>query len=268
MRRHDAVRVRLGRRVGLGRAVGAAGIAVVDQRLLLVGRVAVRVHADPVDAVDAVAALRDVGGREAPVAVAGLAQPVVDLRARGHRVVGAPAPRPPAFLGHEQRRHQRLEHAAAPRWRHAHARVRERALEDRLAEVGAGEADGLRLDAAVVGEGAERAVVVARRQLALLDPDVARDPALGDDRVVAAGCVAAGGRVVEEDLVALGPVVEAEVHRVEQRLRARPQLRHPVGDDAEADREPAVVDRGEPRRDGVAARRGRGERARCGCRTS
>ena len=82
VRRHDAVRVRRRRRVGLRVAARAAGEAVVDERVVLVGRVAVGVHADRVDAVDAVAALGDVRRREAPVAVAGLDEPVVDLRAR------------------------------------------------------------------------------------------------------------------------------------------------------------------------------------------
>ena len=70
VRGDDAVRVRRRRRVGLRRALRAAREAVVDQRRVLVRGVAVRVRADAVDAVDVVAALRLVGRREAPVAVA------------------------------------------------------------------------------------------------------------------------------------------------------------------------------------------------------
>ncbi len=206
---------------------GQPGAAVVDERRVLIRGVAVRVRADGVDPVGPVAALRRVGRREAPVAVTRLGQPVVDLRADPERVVDAPAPRRPALLGHEQRRHQRLEHAAAPRRRDPRPRVRQRALVHRLAEVGARRAERLRLDpgpVAGVRERAIRAVVLARGDAALLDADVGRDPALGDGRVVAAHRLAGRGHVVEEDPVDLRPVVEAEVHRVEQRLRARAQL--------------------------------------------
>ena len=222
MRRDHAVRVRRRRWVGLCRAAGAAREAVVDERLVVVGRVAVRVHPDRVDAVLRVAALRDIRGREAPVAVARLDHPVVDLRPHRERVVRAPAAGSPVLLGHEQRGHQRLEHAAAPPRRHERAVVGVGAVIDLLAEVGAREADRPRLDpgpVARVGERPERAEVLALRDLALLDPDVAGDPALRDDGVVAAGFCARVGHVVEQDPVDAGPVVEAEVHRVEQRLR-------------------------------------------------
>ena len=91
VRGDDAVGVRLRRRVRLRGAAGAVAEAVVDQRPVLVGRPAVGVGADPVDAVDAVAALGTVRRREAPVAVAGLAQAVEDLRLDRQRVVDAPA---------------------------------------------------------------------------------------------------------------------------------------------------------------------------------
>ena len=256
MRRDDAVGVGRGRRVGQRRALQEVQPSKPWSISVLSSFDAFPSGFDPdaVDAVDVVAALRLVRRREAPVAVARLGQAVVDLRAHPQRVIHAPAPGPPALLGHEQGRHQRLEHAAAPRRRHPHARVGERALEDGLAEVAARVAERLRLDEAG-GECAERAVVLARRDLALLDPDVGRDPALGDGRVVAAHRLAGLGLVVEEDLVALGVVVEVEVHRVEQPLRLRAQLGHPIRDDAQPDREPRVVDRRQPRRDLVAARR-------------
>src|SRR6266498_2057346 len=95
-------------------AARAAGEAVVHERVVLVGRIAIRVHADRVDAIGGIAALGDVGGREAPVAILRLVQPVVDLCPHRERVVDPPASRRPALLRHEQRRHQRLEHAAAP----------------------------------------------------------------------------------------------------------------------------------------------------------
>ena len=103
MRRDDAVRVGRLRRVGLRRAVRAAREAAVDQRAVLVRRVAVGSMPIGVDAVDGVAAVRVVGGREAPVAVAGDVQAVVDLGAR--RSAGGSSPQlpgAPALLGHEQ----------------------------------------------------------------------------------------------------------------------------------------------------------------------
>ena len=108
---------------------------------------------------------------------------------------------------------------------------------------------------AAVGERAPGPVVDAARQVALGDPDVVRDPALGDDRVVAARRLAGVGRDVEEDPVLLGPVVDAEVHRVVERVRPAGELRDGVGDDPQADGEPAVVDRGEDRRQRGAGRR-------------
>ena len=78
VRRDDAAAV-----AGRRRRAGPAALeAVVDERPLLVGRVAVRLEPDRVDAVLAVAAVRVVRRREAPVAVAGLLLAVVDLRPR------------------------------------------------------------------------------------------------------------------------------------------------------------------------------------------
>ena len=56
-----------------------------------------------------------------------------------------------------------------------------------------------------------------------------------------------------------GAVVEAEVHRLVQRSGATPQLRHRVLDDPQAHGQPAVVHRGQDRRQWRAGRRPRGE---------
>ena len=259
MRRHDAVRVRGRRRVGLRRpAARAAGVAAVDERVVVVGRAAVRVHPDRVDAVRLVAALGDVRRREAPRAVARRAQPVVDLRVDRQRVVLAPGAGSPVLLGHEQRRHQRLEHRAAPARRQPRALVLVAAVEDVHAGVVAVEARRARLlpvTVAGVGEAAPAPVVGLARQLALRRPDVVRDPALRDDGVVAAHALAGRRHVVEQDLVARRLVVEAEVHRVVQRAGACREARHAAADDLQAGREPAVVDRREDRRQRRAGRR-------------
>ena len=81
-----------------------------------------------------------------------------------------------------------------------------------------------------------------RRQLALEDPDVAGDPALADDRVVAARRRARVRYDVERDPVSVRPVVEAEVHAFEQFCGALGHLRDGVRHDLQAGGQPAVVD--------------------------
>ena len=145
-----------------------------------------------------IATFRDVGRREAPVAVLRGHEPVMDLGRDRERMVDRPAARRPLLLGHEQRRHQRLEHAAAPPRHDAEVFVPVGALEHLDAEVPGVEADRLRLrpaPVAGVGECPPGTEVLLRRQLALGDPDVARDPAFADDRVVAARRIAVLRRV-------------------------------------------------------------------------
>ena len=97
------------------------------------------------------------------------------------------------------------------------------------------------------------------RKLALGDADVARDPALADDRVVAARRVAGPGFEVKEDLVAFRDVVEAEIHAVVDRLGPVGQLRNASAHDREPGCEPAVVHRGQAGLVGFAARRPHGD---------
>ena len=142
----------------------------------------------------------------------------------GQRVIDGPAPRSPHVLGNEQGGHQRLEHAAAPSWDDAHPGVRIGAFEDVHAQVGPMDTDRLGLlpaPVAGVGERPPGPEVLLGGQLAIGDPDVARDPALADDRVVAARRDARVGCDMEGDPVDVRPVVEAEVHAVEQRLCRR-----------------------------------------------
>ena len=114
-----------------------------------------------------------------------------------------------------------------------------------------------------VRERAVAPVVGLLRHLARGDADVVGDPALADHRVVAARRRAGVGHVVEQDAVDVGPVVEAEVHRVVERPGAPRELRHAVLDDLQAGGEPAVVDRGQDRDQRRAGRRpGRQLRAR------
>ena len=69
---------------------------------------------------------------------------------------------------------------------------------------------------------------MALGDLALGDPDIARDPALADDRVIAARRLPVLGSVVEQDSVDLRPVVEAEIHAVEEGSGALPTARGPL----------------------------------------
>ena len=110
-----------------------------------------------------------------------------------------------------------------------------------------------------VREAPERPEILLGRKLALGDADVARDPALADDRVVAAGDIAGPGLVVEHDLVAFRDVVEAEIHAVVDRLGPVGQLRNASAHDREPGREPAVVHRGQAGLVGLAARRPDGD---------
>ena len=190
MRGDHAVAV-LGR---CGRAGAAALVGLVHGRALLVGGVPGSVEAELVHAVLAVAAGRVAGRGEAPVAVVGLVHPVLDLALHEERVVAAPRPRAPRLLGHEQRHHQRLEHAPAPGRHDLHPAVGQRTLEDPDAVVLLPGPDRLGLRprpvAVVVREGAERAVVVLGRDLARGDAEVRRHPRLGVERtVVVAGVV-------------------------------------------------------------------------------
>ena len=98
VRRDDALPV-VGRRRRAAPATGSRLEAVVDQRPLLVGGIAVRLEADRVDAILAVAAGGVVGRREAPVAVLGFLQAVLDLRPNIQRVIDAPARRPHSSSG-------------------------------------------------------------------------------------------------------------------------------------------------------------------------
>jgi hypothetical protein len=142
VRRDDAVGAR--GRIGLGGPPGAAREAAIDERAVLVRRIAAQVHPERVDAARVVSALGHGRRREAPRAVAGGHEPVVDLGVDRRWVVLAPRARAPD-LGHEQRRHQRLEHRAAPARRHARVAVRVGAVEHVDAEVGAMEAHRPRL---------------------------------------------------------------------------------------------------------------------------
>ncbi len=182
----------------------------------------------------------------------------MDLARDRERVVDRPAVGPPAVLGDEQGGHQRLEHAAAPPGHHAHAVIRVGTLEHVDAEVGPGHAQRLGLlpvPVAGVGEGAPGAEVLLRGQLALGDADVGGDPALADDGVVAARRLARVGRDVERDPVDRRPVVEPEVHAVEQGLGTILDLGDGRRDHVQAGREPAVVDRGQDGREGRAGGR-------------
>ena len=146
----------------------------------------------------------------------------MDLRGDRQRVVDRPAARAPLLLGDEQRGHERLEHAAAPAGDDPEVLVWIGALEDVDAEVRRAEADRLGLVPAPVaglGERPPGPEVLLGRQLAGRDPDIARDPALAHDRVVAARRRPGARGVVEGDPVDLGPVVEAEMHAVERELR-------------------------------------------------
>ena len=251
MRRDHSVGVGGLGRVGLCGAARASGEAVVHQGSLLVRRHAVRVHPGAVHAPGAVVALWLVRRREAPVAVSGLGHPVEDLRLDRARVIRAPAVRCPRLLGHEQRRHQRLEHRAAPGGHELDAVVDVGALEHVDAEVAPRGAHRLGLlpgPVARVRERAPASEVLLLRQLPAANPDVVDDAALADHGVVAAG--RRGGVVgaeVEQHPVHVGPVVEAEVHRVVERPGAPGQLRNRPLDDLEAHCEPAVVHRGQDR---------------------
>ena len=181
-----------------------------------------------VDAVLAVAALGDVGRGEAPVAVLGLLQAVVDLGGHGQRVVDRPAPRAPLLLGDEQGGHQRLEHLAAPARARPGSprtgrrpRTRRRRGRSRVTPSGF---VSCQLQSQVSGNVRHWPKYACCRDLALGDADVGRDPALAHDRVVAARRGAGVRRVVEQDPVDVGPVVEAEVHAVVERpgVRRRP----------------------------------------------
>ena len=274
MRGDDAVAV-LGRLRGAG---AAALVGLVDGGALLVGGVAGAVEAELVDAVLAVAAGGVAGRREAPVAVVGLVHPVLDLAPHEERVVAAPRPRAPRLLGHEQRHHQRLEHAAAPGRHDVHAAVGQRALEDADAVVLLPRPDRLGLGpgpvAVVVGEGAERAVVVLGRDLAGRDAEVRRHPRLGVERaVVVAGVpdVGAHAAVVAGDRRRSRAGSRPRSRRGSGRPGPRPRCsssRSPstsrsssassasdgIGarGEQQAGGEPGVVDAGEERLDGAA----------------
>ena len=189
-------------------------------------------------------------------------------------MVDTPAARRPVLLGDEDRRHELLEHAAAPPGHDVHATVRVGALVDRDAEVGARLAHRLHLvPRPVTGrrEGAPRREVVLRGDLAGQDAEVARDARLGDDRVVVVrrepdvapadvrAPVDAAGAVVVEDVEAtvheaarthhwvpaeaVPRVVEGvPPHAGEDRGRQRSGHGIRVLDDEQRGAEPAVVD--------------------------
>src|SRR5690348_9830549 len=177
-------------------------------------------------------------------------------------MVDAPASRRPAFLWHEQRRHQRLEHAATPRWRNESAVVGVGALENLDAVIRAVHPDRpglLPTPVTGIGERTPGAVVLLGWKLPFGDPNVTRDAALADDSVIAARRRTGAWRVIEGDSIDVRPVVEPEVHAVVQTASSLRQLRHAALNEPQASGQPAVVDRREDRGQRRAGRRPRGQ---------
>ena len=105
------------------------------RRVLVVRRISVRIGAEGIDPVGSITSFRIRSRRESPEPVSGLVQTVLDLGADVEGVIDPPALRGPAFLGDEQRHHERLEHAPAPARDDPHPAVAVVPLEDAQSEI-------------------------------------------------------------------------------------------------------------------------------------
>ncbi len=230
-------------------------------RTVGVGGVAVDLHAERVDAVLLVAALGDVGGREAPVPVLRLLCAVLDLAAHIAPVGPAPRLRRPLRLRYEQRNHQRLEHRASPGGDDLAAAVRVVALPDADAVHRHVTAPRLLLLAVARDHGAQQVPVVVGGQRAVRDAEVTGHARLG----VEGSVVVAGGFLgVRPESAAQLTGAGDRVGRVVGRVVVRPVgFRQEAGDagaqrgsrvrgDAQAGDQPGVVDGREERADRVA----------------